>query len=77
MLESMGVEDASFIAPEPLDEAGFAFPLVGEIVFTFLPELESAPFVESSLELPRSLLVSSARFWTALEVKGLGSMIVF
>ncbi len=79
MLELTGEEDALLIGPAPLGEAGFAFVLADEIVFTVLPELESAPFEEELffLGLPRSLLASSTRLWTALEVEGLGLVIVF
>jgi hypothetical protein len=69
----MGEEEASVIGPAPLGRVGFAFVLAGEIVFAALPELERAPLEEDFFfELPRSLLASSARLCTALEVEGVG-----
>lgn len=73
MLELMGEEEASVIGPAPPGRAGLPFVLVGEIVFTALPDFERAPLEEDLfLELPRSLLASSALLWTAMEVEGVG-----
>jgi len=73
MLEPMGEEEASVIGPAPPGRTGVPFVLAGEIVFTALPEFERAPLeVEFFLDLPRSLLASSALLWTALEVEGVG-----
>jgi len=76
MSELMGVEEASVNGPAPPGRTGFAFVFAGEIGFPALAELERTPLEEDFfLELSRSLLASSARLLTAVEVEGLGGVI--